>query len=90
MQTIINWELTDTFGGEANYSWVKRGNAPSHEGEGFSDLAAIRRVKKAVGWSGIRCAVENYGDSITLRPAGMCQVCFISFHTFGNASEGRQ
>ena len=86
MKTIINWELTDTFCGEANYSWVKRGTAESQEGEDFSDLAAVRRVKKAIGWNGMRCRVENLGDDIAIYPRGMCQVCFITFHTFGNAS----
>lgn len=86
MKTNINYEVTDTFGGEANYSWVKRGQAESKEGEDFSDLAAIRRVKKAIGWSGIPCRVDNYGDSIILWPRGMCQVCFITFNTWGAAS----
>ena len=40
MKTITQYEVTDTFGGEANYSWVERGIAPSKEGEDFSDLAA--------------------------------------------------
>ena len=87
MKTIIQWELTDTFGGGANYSWVRRGEAESKEGENFSDLAAIRRVKKAIGWNGIKCRVDNYGDRIALYPVGMCQVCFITFHTFGSASK---
>lgn len=90
MRTIIQYELTDTFAGEANYSLVIRGEAESKEGEDFSDLAAVRRVKKALAWQGIRCDIEKYGDSITLKPRGMCQVCFITFHTYGNASEGRQ
>jgi hypothetical protein len=84
--TQIQYEVTDTFGGEANYSWVRRGIAPSKEGENYSDLAAIRRVKKAIGWNGVRCIVENDGDCITLRPRGMCQVCFITFYPFGSAS----
>lgn len=86
MKTLIQYEVTDTFDDEANYTWVQRGNAPSKENEDFSDLAAIRRVKKAIGWNGLRCRVENYGDDIALFPYGMNQVCFISFHTFGNAS----
>jgi hypothetical protein len=84
--TQIQYEVTDTFGGEANYSWVRRGIAPSKEGENFSDLAAIRRVKKAIGWNGIQCEVWNDGDTISLRPRGMCQVCFITFYPFGSAS----
>jgi len=86
MKTIIQWEMTDTFGGESNYSWVRRGVVDTKEGEDFSDLAAIRRVKKAIGWNGLRCKVDNYGDTIALYPVGMCQVCFITFHTYGSAS----
>lgn len=84
--TNIQWELTDTFGGESNYSWVRRGTVECKEGEDYSDLAAVRRVKKAIGWNGIKCRVDNYGDTIALYPAGMCQVCFITFHPFGSAS----
>lgn len=84
--TNIQYEVTDTFGGEANYAWVKRGVIKCKEGENYSDLAAIRRVKKAIRWNGVRCKVENGGDDITLRPIGGCQVCFISFHSFGSAS----
>lgn len=86
IQTNIQWEVTDTFGGEANYSWVKRGKIETKPGEEFSDLAAVRRVKRAIGWNGIRCAVSSYGDMIEIRPYGMCQVCFITFHSFGSAS----
>lgn len=86
MKTNIQYEVTDTFGGEANYSWVKRGLAPSKESEDFSDLAAVRRVKREIGWNGVRCRVSNYGDIIELRPYGMCQVCFITFHSYGRAS----
>ena len=86
MKTVIQWEMTDTFGGESNYSWVRRGVVDTREGEDFSDLAAIRRVKKEIGWNGLRCKVDNYGDTIALYPVGMCQVCFITFHTYGSAS----
>lgn len=86
IQTNIRWELTDTFGGEANYSWVRRGVVEAKLGEDYSDLAAVRRVKKAIGWSGLRCKVSRFGDDIELRPHGMAQICFISFHPFGSAS----
>lgn len=86
VQTDIHWEMTDTFGGESNYSWVRRGKIECKPGEDYSDLAAIRRVKKEIGWNGIRCRVENYGETIALYTSGMCRVCFISFHTHGRAS----
>lgn len=73
----IAFELTDTFGGEANYAWVKR-----HQEEidpYLSDLAIVRRAKRWAGLSGVRCEVDNCGSSlITIRPRGMCQVLFVN------------
>lgn len=86
MKTVIQYEVTDTYAGEANYSWVKRDTIDTKEGEDFTDLAAIRRVKKAIGWNGCRTKTENIGDTIALYPVGVAQVCFITFHTYGNAS----
>ena len=85
IQCNIQYEVTDTFCGEANYSWVQRGKIEKGTKE-FSNLAAIRAVKKEIRWNGLRCKVENYGDDIILRPSGICQVCFISFYSFGSAS----
>jgi hypothetical protein len=70
-----NVEVTDTFSGEANYSWVRRYSVDASS----SDTAIIRRAKAAAGWNGIRCTKENYGDMIKLKPSGMCQVMFITF-----------
>lgn len=85
VETNIQWEVTDTFHGMANYSWVKRGKIEKGN-KPFSDLAAVRAVKKEIGWSGHPCKVEKYGDLIIIRPRGACQVCFITFHYFGSAS----
>lgn len=71
----IPFEMTDTFGGEANYSWVRRGEVSLPEGA--SDLALVRRVKKALGLEGVRCQRESYGEQIVLRPVGACVVVFI-------------
>ena len=78
-QTIIHYEVTDTYGGESNYSWVRRGKIEGKPGETISDLAAVRRVKKEIGWNGGRCKTDNFGDDIDLRPQGTCLVCFINF-----------
>lgn len=86
VQTDIHYEITDTFGGEANYSWVKRGKIQGKPGEDYSDLAAVRRVKKVAGWENVRCKKENYGDMIVLRPVGQCIVMFINFYSHGSAS----
>jgi len=73
----IQIELTDTFGGESNYSWVKRYRLEYKPGE--TSRALMRRVKGAVGWSGIRCRVSNCGYMIDIRPAGAALVAFVTW-----------
>jgi len=69
-------EITDTMGGEANYSWARREiiTVPDNA----SDLTIMRRAKSALGLSGVKCRKSDYGDMIELRPIGMCQVAFIT------------
>ena len=86
VQTDIHYEITDTFGGEANYSWVKRGEIQCKPGEDYSDLAAVRRAKKDAGWENLRCKREDYGNMIVLRPVGQCIIMFINFYPHGRAS----
>lgn len=73
----VNIEVTDTFGHEANYSWVRRYTLDVPEAISYYSL--IRRVKAAVGWTGKRCVNTQYGDTIELRPYGECVVCFVTF-----------
>lgn len=70
-------EVTDTFGGEANYSWVTRDKLIVKETD--TNLAIVRRAKKIAEWAGIKCQKEDYGEYISLRPYGMCQIMFIIF-----------
>lgn len=75
-KTLFQFEATDTFGGEANYSWVQR-----HEEqlpENISDRALVRRAKAWAGITGLRCRVDNFGDTIAIYPSGMCQVVFVT------------
>ena len=81
----INAELTDTFGGEANYSWVRRRTLTLPEGA--SDLAIVRAAKRELGLSGVPCRREDWGDCIALYPHGSCTVAFISVDY--TAKEGR-
>jgi hypothetical protein len=74
----VKVEVTDTFNNEANYSWVKRKELDLMDA--LSKYSIVRRVKKEIGWSGQRCLTVDYGDTIELRPYGVCQVCFISFN----------
>jgi len=73
-----NIEVTDTFGGEANYSWVKRYSI--EVAEDASDVAIVRAAKKAAGWKGWRCNTERVGEGFEMRPRdGTCVIMFISY-----------
>ena len=74
MQTI-RAELTDTMGGEANYSWARR--AELQLPDDASDLAIVRAAKAALGLSGVRCRREQWGETIALYPYGSATVAFI-------------
>lgn len=69
-------EHTDTFGNEANYSWVRREyfEAPADA----TDRQLVRLGKKALGLTGVRCTRSTLGELIELRPHGSCTVVFIS------------
>ena len=71
MKTI---EHTDTFGGEANYSWVRRW----HTSRDLTDLQLVRLAKRLTGLTGHPCRTENMGDCIALYPRGICHVVFIA------------
>jgi hypothetical protein len=89
VQTDIHYEMTDTHAGEANYSWVRRGVVRCKPGEDYSDLAAVRRVKRELDLNGVRCGRAAYGwdeGGIELRPDGRAVVVFITFHSHGSAS----
>lgn len=72
----IQFEHTDTFGGEANYCWVHRAFTRNAN---LSDRALVRKAKAWAGMTGHRCGVQRYGDMIEIRPRGVCQVIFVSY-----------
>ena len=71
-------EYTDTFGGEANYAWVKR--VEFELPECASDLAVVRKAKTLLGLGGLRCRKDclSGDDTITLRPSRSNTVIFIT------------
>jgi hypothetical protein len=71
-------EYTDTYGGESNYSWVRRETV-----EAPNLRLAFRRAKKALGLSGLRGRVSEYGDMIDFRPYGACTVLFVFWRDGG-------
>ena len=73
----MHLELTDTFGGEANYSYVHRETLEIKPDA--SDLSIVRKAKKWAGFTGLPCRISHYGDMIEIRPRSICQVIFITF-----------
>jgi hypothetical protein len=70
----LDVEYTDTCGGEANYSWVRRETLelPS----GLSDAMVMRRAKAAMGLSGVRGRSYSHGDMWEFRPYRSATVMF--------------
>lgn len=70
-------EYTDTFGGEANYSWVRR--ATFEAPDTASQLMLVRRAKKALGLTNLNGVTRYHGDFIEFRPYKTCSVVFITW-----------
>ena len=88
-----NIEYTDTFGGEANYCWVKRARVSmpelTHYGyDGGTNYVKANRVftrelmrkaKAEIGLTGARGVRYDHGDMIEFRPYGSCTVMFVTY-----------
>lgn len=70
-------ELTDTFGGEANYSWCRR---YEFNCDGMTNRQIERKARALIGLNGVRGTREDYGDMIVWRPVGECVVAFLTFN----------
>lgn len=85
------YEYTDTFAGEANYCWVRRGyvHVPELTHYGYDGACGyakankaqarevVKRVKREIGLTGYRCDREQWGETIVLRPRGCAEIVFI-------------
>lgn len=69
-------EYTDTFGGEANYCWVKRA---SFDVKTNSNRAILRKAKALMGLSGARGTTEDWNDTLVFKPYGSCTVLFVTY-----------
>ena len=86
-------EYTDTYGGEANYCWVRRHKVTMPElthygydgGTNYSkankvfERELMKKAKATVGLTGVRGVVRRYGDSLEFRPYRMATVLFINY-----------
>lgn len=88
-----SYEYTDTFAGEANYTWCKRGTVivPDLAAYGYDgwhgyekankrrNRVIVRKVKAALGLTNVRCEREDVCETIVLRPRGSATVVFIDY-----------
>ena len=70
------FEYTDTFGGEANYSWVRRNTEILPES--ITDRGLMRKAKAWAGLTGCRGKTVNLGETLAFYPSGSCTVLFIT------------
>jgi len=65
------FELTDTFGGEANYSWVTRFKVTAK-----TELGALRKVSKEIGAQGrLKRVMSGELSRWDVQGAAMCLFC---------------
>ena len=74
-------EYTDTFGGEANYSWVRRGTLDVPDDA--SDRLIMMRARAMMCLTGIPGRTDTIGDLMEFRPYGSCTVMFVTFREEG-------
>ena len=65
--------VTDTFGGQPNYSWIDR-----HELYIYKDNP-VREVKSHLGYTGVKCDKFDMGNCIHLYPRGEAKVIIIYY-----------
>tara|TARA_B100001059_G_C17824297_1_gene580359 strand:+ start:266 stop:520 length:255 start_codon:yes stop_codon:yes gene_type:complete len=74
----LRWQLehTDTFGGEANYSWVNREDVmiPSQ----YSGSWVVRKAKEAMGLTHLQHTTADFGECIRVDFKQHNQVLFIT------------
>ena len=77
MTDKLTWlaEYTDTFAGEANYSWVRKAEFQLPIDSTRRQIVAAG--KAAIGMTGARCKTFEHGEGYELRPIGCCTVLFV-------------
>jgi hypothetical protein len=74
MKPNYTFEYTDTFGGEPNYCWVRRGKFYAD-----NNKQAVRKAKKFLGLDGVKCdrGCQTTDFGITLVPRNSCTILFV-------------
>lgn len=68
---------TDTFGGEANYSWANRYEFAIHSEASQRNI--VRKAKSLAGMTGVKSDTYDYDMGLTIKPRGYNQVIFVDF-----------
>jgi hypothetical protein len=68
---------TDTFNGEANYSWANRYEFAINSEASQRNI--VRKAKFLAGMTGVKADTYDYGESLTIKPRGYHQVIFVDF-----------
>ena len=68
---------TDTFGGEANYSWANRYEFAIHKSASQRNI--VRKAKSLAGMTGVKSDTYDYDMGLTIKPRGYNQVIFVDF-----------
>lgn len=71
-KTIFNVEITDTYGGEANYCWVRRFTVKASS---FRGAMQVISRKQGGHWR----LEGNYGDIARYNQKGACVCAFVSY-----------
>lgn len=95
MSNTYDVEYTDTFGGEANYCWVKRATVTvpelTHYGytgptdgsyakaNRVANRELMKKAKAEMGLTGVRGRTAELGDTLEFRPYRMATVMFVTF-----------
>lgn len=90
---LYNIEYTDTYGGEANYAWVKRaivtmpelthygydGGTNYYKANKVFKRELVKKAKASMDLTGLRGKVTEYGETIEFRPFRSCTIMFITY-----------
>ena len=81
-----SFEITDTFGGEANYSWVRREDKVFYA-KTFTTKDVAKALRKWGGFANQKTTVTDHGDTIEVRPRG-CNVVMFAYMKENEVNQG--
>jgi len=73
----VQIEYTDTFCGEANYSWCHRTTLTFRHNA--TKRTILRKAKSHMGLKGWRGKLEDWGDMLVFKPWRSCTILFVTY-----------